>query len=497
MCNLGDGEEFLPTRLIDARPDNGHHGVRLVHSSEILDITTKYAALSHSWGEKEQRIKPIPKTKKDSINGRLKHISFEELTKTFQDAVIVVRRLGLRYIWIDALCIVQDDVEDFAEQAGQMAKIYGRAHLVMSALRAATGDVGIFHHRYKAQQISHKVRRGHEMVAFVRPILNHDDFITGEPRDFKTSPLFARAWCFQERLLASRVVHFAESEIVWECNQQLSCECRGIMTDSLVETNGNFKQRQALALRNMKVESRLKTWYDVVRAYTARSLSFESDRLPALSGFAQLVSTSEMGRYCAGFWESQMPAALLWRPLRELPEASERHTVRPGDYRAPSWAWPAVRAVIEGYMKYVKDSEVVARVVELVCEPATSDRFGQVGYGHIVLEAPVVDVSLQPGQENDEGQHSYNLEKNGERFTFQADVSLGKGGPDYVPFGNVLLCVIIERFLNQVNSNRAACVVLRHHRGKELESADWERVGLFNCPQHWIVNARCRQVKIL
>jgi hypothetical protein len=413
-------DTFLPARLVDASPDDCRDGVRLTLSKHILDRETKYAALSHSWGLKEQRIKPMPKTKKDSIRDRLEYIPFAELTKTFQDAVTTARQLGLKYVWIDSLCIIQDDPDDFAEQASQMAKIYGRAYLVISALRAATGDVGIFHRRPAAQQAISTVKGRPALTAFVRPALYHDDFITGQPRNFRASPLFARAWCFQERLLASRVVHFSETELVWEYNQQLDCECRAVSSDALAEHNDNFKRRQALALQDARMETRLNAWCDVVRAYTARSLTVESDRLPALSGFAQLVSTSELGRYCAGLWEGQMPAALLWRPLSALPEAENQTVERPEGYQAPTWAWPAVRGVIEGYIRYVKTSEVVARVVDIVCEPATNDRFGQVRKGHLVLQAPVVEAVLQPVQEDDGEQHAYSLEKDGEMFRFQA-----------------------------------------------------------------------------
>lgn len=494
LCNATSSERsFLPTRLVDVTPDERDEEIRLVHTKAISK-STKYAALSHSWGLKEQRIKPIPKTTTKTLKTRLRGISFDELTKTFQDAVTAVRRLGLQYIWIDALCILQDDDDDFAEQASQMAKIYGQAHLVISALRAATGDVGIFHRRYKPKTITHSSRRGPSLTAYVRPVLSHDDFITGEPRHFQSSPLFARAWCFQERLLARRVVHFSEHEIVWECNEELECECRAILPDALAETNGNFKRRQAVILRNKKQEALLSAWYDVIRAYTARTLTVETDRLPALSGFAQLVNSPNLGKYHAGLWEGQMPAALLWRPLRALPEAPDGRVERPSEYRAPTWAWPAVVAVIEGHMGYMKDSDIVARVVKIRCTPSTSDPFGQVKSGYIVLDAPVVDVRLARTNETDLWPHLYDLEKDGETRRFQADVSLGKRSSDHVRYGASLRCVLIERLHTQ---HRVASIVVRQEQDDETDKVHWYRVGWFNCPQQWASEAKHKRIQIL
>ncbi|KAK6379921.1 hypothetical protein LTS17_005995 [Exophiala oligosperma] len=494
LCGATSSEgSFLPTQLVDVTPDGCDEEIRLV-STKTISKSTKYAALSHSWGLKQQRIKPIPKTTTKTQKTRLRGIPFGELTKTFQDAVTAARHLGLRYIWIDALCILQDDDDDFAEQASQMAKIYGQAHLVISALRAATGDVGIFHRRHKPKKITHSSRRGPSLTAYVRPVLTHDDFITGEPRNFKSSPLFARAWCFQERLLARRVVHFSEHEIVWECNEALDCECRAIRPDALAETNGNFKRRQAVTLRNKKQEPRLKAWYDVIRAYSARTLTVESDRLPALSGFAQLVNSPELGKYHAGLWEGQMPAALLWRPLRALPEAPDGRVERPADYRAPTWAWPAVVAVIEGYVRYMPDSDIVARVVKVKCTPSTSDPFGQVKSGYIVLEAPVVDLRLARTKEKDSWPHLYDLEKDGETSRFQADVSLKKNSSDHVRYGTRLRCVLIERSHTQ---HRTASIVVRQEQDSETDDVHWYRVGWFNCPLQWTGEARRKRIKIL
>ena len=125
VCRAGSNDrEFLPTRLINVgNPAAGKHP-RVVLSSDFLP-QTHYFALSHCWGT--ERGKTVPKTTTVNIPERLEHIGVEGLPKTFVDAMHVVRRLGYRYLWIDSLCIVQDDKNDFERECSQMHLVYSQA----------------------------------------------------------------------------------------------------------------------------------------------------------------------------------------------------------------------------------------------------------------------------------------------------------------------------------------------------------------------------------
>lgn len=106
--------------------------------------TTRSAALSHSWESRESSKKPVPKTNSDNIHSRKDGIPWQELTKAFEDGIITTRRLGLGYIWIDAMCIVQDDKEGWILESSRMALNYQNAHVVIAATRSHTGDDGCF-----------------------------------------------------------------------------------------------------------------------------------------------------------------------------------------------------------------------------------------------------------------------------------------------------------------------------------------------------------------
>jgi len=153
-CGLVMTERGLPTRLVDVSPDGRTESIRLVIGSEITSNDTQFAALSHCWGDKSHRVKAVPKTKIDTLHRHLHRIEWEDLTPTFRDTIAVVRRLGLKYVWIDSLCIVQDDPADFAREAARMALVYSQAHVVIAATRGSTGDAGLFHDRRGAQRIT-------------------------------------------------------------------------------------------------------------------------------------------------------------------------------------------------------------------------------------------------------------------------------------------------------------------------------------------------------
>lgn len=369
--SCGKSYDFVPTRLIDV------NGLRLVTR---FQQSTRYAALSHCWGLEKDRKVPMPKTTKKTLDSRVRGFEWTELTKTFQDAIIIARELDLEFIWIDSLCIIQDDDHDWAVESGQMSSIYGGAHIVISATRSAIGDDGILHTRPAQIEIEE---------VMVRPRLSHDIFVDPNASKFGDNPLFSRGWCFQERLLAQRVIHFAADELVWECNEDLRCECGGI------EDLGskNFKVRLGSILQQDDPSKRSSIWAEVIRAYTSRQLTYETDRMPALSGIAQRFQTQYSGRYLAGLWEADLPAALLWTETG--PEPSKRQYVeRCG--KAPSWTWLSLtKCKIQPHFQYERASQIMALVRHVQCRTTTLDPYGKISGGQLVLEAPAVEVTLQ------------------------------------------------------------------------------------------------------
>jgi hypothetical protein len=129
-CDTTSGESFLPSRLIDIGPNDGSDP-RLINTNGGIDISdNRYFALSHCWGTLLGR--EVPKTTRAVLEEHKKKISLQDLSKTFRDAIVITRRLGLRYIWIDSLCIVQDDPQEFEVECGRMGLIYARSYCTIS-----------------------------------------------------------------------------------------------------------------------------------------------------------------------------------------------------------------------------------------------------------------------------------------------------------------------------------------------------------------------------
>lgn len=369
-ASCGRSNTFVPSRLID---------VNKLCLVSHLPKGTKYAALSHTWGLKQYRKVPMPVTTKQTLNDRLQGIEWTELTKTFQDAIRIAVALRIDYLWIDSLCIVQDDLGDWTIESSQMSSIYGGAYIVISATRSAIGDDGIFHDRPAPIEVEH---------VLVRPRLSHSIFTDPNASQFDENPLFSRGWCFQERLLASRVIHFSANELVWECNEDLQCECGSVKFSN----DRNFKMRLGSVLSQDDQSKRFNIWAEVIRAYTSRNLTFETDRLPALSGTAQRFQTSYSGRYLGGLWESDLPSALLWN---DIADPSKPQYVTPSN-TAPSWTWLSLpgRRVFPKF-RSERQPHVIAQVRHVECHTTTADPYGQISGGHLVLEAPMAEAQLQ------------------------------------------------------------------------------------------------------
>ncbi|KAI1736865.1 heterokaryon incompatibility protein-domain-containing protein [Xylaria scruposa] len=161
---------FLPKRVIHVGPGD-NTTIYLVEPAE--DLEASYIALSHRWGKSTP-----PKLTKDTLSRRKQNMPWSQLTKTFQDAILVTRGLGIQYIWIDSLCIVQDDAADWAAEAAKMASIYESALLVISATASSDGDEGCLLQRTPYTEIRITAADSNELfTVFARKTLPHNGFL--------------------------------------------------------------------------------------------------------------------------------------------------------------------------------------------------------------------------------------------------------------------------------------------------------------------------------
>jgi hypothetical protein len=205
-------------RLLDLRDDS-------IVLREHVSENTVYACLSHCWGNSA-----IVKTTKANIHDFKMDIQFSSLSRTFQEAVEICRRLGVWFLWIDSLCIIQDDDEDWRYQAAQMADIYEQARFTVAATKAQDGSKGCFSiadpgHISKAVPGWEGLFVRRHVRAFPREYYEY----TGGP--INVLPLFDRGWTYQEQILSPRLLHFCDSEVVWQCKRGIKQEGGGGLYD--------------------------------------------------------------------------------------------------------------------------------------------------------------------------------------------------------------------------------------------------------------------------
>ncbi|KAK4466898.1 HET-domain-containing protein, partial [Cladorrhinum samala] len=323
-CRQSSRSLQIPRRYVDIE-----NGVRLITTQTAAGAHDwRYIALSHCWGESR-----LLETKTTNLAQHYINIPWVNLGKTFQDAICLSRGLNVRYIWIDSLCIVQDDPANWKSEALKMASVYSDSYLTIAATGSKNGDGGCFFERSPGLSLSrlsyvhqdeHPV---HAQYSSFDLLDSHSDLTWS--RYALKQPLLRRAWCFQERLLSPRVLHFHDQEMVWECRTTTACEC-GFLSHTAWFRSARREQYRSNSRREILG---LNAWMKMIVRYSALQLTYESDRLPALSGLAKQFAESLHGkvRYLAGLWENDLWRGLGW--------ASHANTRRSKSLTLPSWSW--------------------------------------------------------------------------------------------------------------------------------------------------------------
>ncbi len=214
-CNAEKRENWLPDRVLDVGT--------LSQPSLCLHITSEsslrlpYVTLSHCWGKIE-----IKMLKMANLNQLIECIDIAELPKTFQDAIQISRRLDIRFLWIDSLCIIQDSKEDWLKESVIMGDIYQHAYCNIAATAAPDGRTGCFLERnpllaqpFRVRIDSYPGPRSNSSVYSLAPQVFWEQGLL-------QAPLLQRAWVVQERTLSPRVIHFGKDQLFWECQELVS-----------------------------------------------------------------------------------------------------------------------------------------------------------------------------------------------------------------------------------------------------------------------------------
>ncbi|KAI1408668.1 HET-domain-containing protein [Hypoxylon sp. FL1857] len=374
VCKTRLSNSYLPTRVLDVSREADTIFLYEPNESD----RGPYIALSHCWGGTV----PIM-TKMKTLESFKAGITIESFPKTFQDAISVTRQLQCRYLWIDSLCIIQDNSEDWKFEASRMADVYGNSYVTIAAAASVNSYGGLFY-RHDPLDAKHTVERhdkdGKVITVTVRPALEHAPYFASSPYGLESStpaPLLERSWCFQEYLLAPRVLSFTQWEMLWVCLSKRSCNC-GEYSENTRElvASSDLKARFDTQLRGAAVKDLQRLWKDIIEAYLLKGLTYDADRLPALAGIAQLFSQRGFGRYVNGLWEPTLVPDLFWSLDWSFGENYGIVAKRSTDKTMPSWSW----ASVSGSFRYTPSTQVFEgiEVLNISYEPVVSEPLAEV-----------------------------------------------------------------------------------------------------------------------
>jgi Heterokaryon incompatibility protein (HET) len=339
------GPSELPSRVIDVGPPDGSKEPFLYCSKGEKD---HYITLSHRWANYD-----LIKTTSTILQKQMTEITLHALPKTLQDAVFITRKLGIRFLWIDCICIIQDDISDWSREAMKMSKIFKNSLLTIAGTEPIDHTIGMFAKRQRFRtrpcqlnlRIScrHKTMFRHSGPLFAFADRSKDGIFCRPPGE-----LDSRAWVLQEQLLSPRVLSCAGGELFWDCVCLNASETHpnGFPTlaygvDNQVTTFTKFKEATLPNAFGNHVPSKehiYSIWRQIVEDYSQRALTVGTDRIIAISGITSQIGLSLRDNYIFGLWEKHLVTENLWKELlwRTHPKVIEEGCMQSN---VPSWSW--------------------------------------------------------------------------------------------------------------------------------------------------------------
>lgn len=464
-------DRTLPRRVINVESPTPC----LYHSDP--DEEAEYAALSYCWGGVSQ-----PTTTRANLQDHLQSIHPARLPKTVTDAIELCRAIGVRYLWVDALCIVQDDEKDKLNQVANMGTIYKNSTLtiiVASAEKVTNGFLG----RRKHNEYTPHV----ELPIFVDEATTGTVYLrqkhSGETYSAE-EPYFQRGWTYQEMLLSPQAVVFDSTQITLKCltdyyrpifktylSTKVDAPELPVEVFGMVSYHMRTKSLQAkndYYIPHMQHE----IWSTILHDYSERDLTRFGDRLPALAGIATELSKVWDNKYLAGLWARTISQHLGWyladrkwrdrdrRPSGELFGSLVDRKRRSG---RPTWSWITAPYPVQLYSLKKAELELVDSDVTLESQRSP---FGNVKSASVTFRGTLLDIAAAMGP-------NVELEVATGRQT-----SYGRG-KIWLDFEEPKPCISICRllFLGHTEYDGGAFLVVERKGGNR-----YERVGITALP---------------
>ncbi|KAK8103480.1 HET-domain-containing protein [Apiospora kogelbergensis] len=365
LCNRL-GEEYLPTRLLDVRYALEEGKVRLVCPTEhpaSFTSSRQYASLSHCWGSWGAKENPVL-LGTNLVDRKTAGLPWSALPKTFQDAFKITSWLGLDWLWIDSLCIVQDSKADWQAEASFMDRVYMNAEVNISADSGEDSRAGCFAKREDIEVTPFE---------FAATQTQHSWVVTSQNLFgwMKSATSLSRAWIHRERQLARRILHFTEKELVWECcghgNACFASESipGGLGSDETLFNGGGQIPKQTRRCRHPNRSNRRCEGVCEETAASARLMELDLPR-----SFEQVGHMIPDDEYVCGLWRSTLPQSLTWWVPEDKFEGE--------DYIAPSWSWLCADSRVKLAARSSSHNYLpAAKILKFKSERETGDPYGR------------------------------------------------------------------------------------------------------------------------
>uniref|UniRef100_A0A0D2Y6V8 Heterokaryon incompatibility domain-containing protein n=1 Tax=Fusarium oxysporum (strain Fo5176) TaxID=660025 RepID=A0A0D2Y6V8_FUSOF len=310
---------------------------------------------SYCWGKEPQFT-----TTKATLEERKRQITISDLSQTHQDVIKLARELGVRYLWIDSICICQGDYDDWERESAKMLSIYANSYLTVAASKAKNHSEGLF-----------SETKPKEYKTF----------------EYKSGELSGQAMAFN---LPIDKESGASSYMFFECSAGFRGEdgtvldWRFVNVHDMPDGQDEEKEPDDEGEEDDDPKASLyQSWYSLLWIYGPRKLTKASDKLPAISGLASIFAQRLNDEYVVGLWRSKLLEGLLWQSLR---------CRRVSDYRAPSWSWASMDGIPGLGVR--APYEEVARILDVNVDLKGKIIYGEVTSGRLRIQAPMERLYL-------------------------------------------------------------------------------------------------------
>jgi hypothetical protein len=512
-------DSYLPRRVIDIGPEDSTPEPSLL---ETFNQPGRYITLSHCWGGGSHIM-----TTTENVEQHKTSIPYKDLPKTFRESIDVTRKLGHRYLWIDSLCIIQNDKSDWETEGAMMHQYYKNSSLTIAAADADNSAAGLFRARngldYRPCMLPLHTpgSRPRKLYAFTNR-MSSDIKRSSLSNSFHSSRLYSRAWVFQEQVLSRRTLSYAKDRMTLRCQEMVFEERVPFMQPvesflkekpNMITRNGDSRTTDAAIMRLQREaifatpsatgfqdhgcsaspatkcfsdrDGFLVRWGNIVTEYTERNLTYQSDKLLAVQGIADAMAPILSQPYFAGSWigtTRSIVLSLLWHSQELKGRPCTRVDI------APSWSWPSVSHRVVWLPLSHHQLEPVISIIDLKRNGTATTCSGELFLSGNATKVVMQQNQLLPLSDSDGTTLSNNASsKNDPIFKLDEDVT------DMTP---LLILEVAKGFIHaHTNQKKMHCLILTK---SSIDSSAYRRVGYSMCDEgHWNVNHSGNQREML